>query len=226
MKLHLQVPDSLSDITLKQYADFDKVNIEENQNSIFLMQKVVEIFCKVNLDLTLQIKFQDLQDITKHIFGLLEKETQFVNVFKIDNIEYGFIPKLDDITLGEYIDLDNYLGSWSTMHKAMSVLYRPVEYKKGDRYIIEEYKGTDNSEIMYNAPLNIPLGAMIFFWNLKTELLNLTLNYSQKVLGENLTLEQQQTLAENGVGINQSLHSLQEILNDLKISQNSKQQNV
>ena len=145
MKLHLQVPDSLSDITLKQYADFDKVNIEENQNSIFLMQKVVEIFCKVNLDLTLQIKFQDLQDITKHIFGLLEKETQFVNVFKIDNIEYGFIPKLDDITLGEYIDLDNYLGSWSTMHKAMSVLYRPVEYKKGDRYIIEEYKGTYNS---------------------------------------------------------------------------------
>ncbi len=226
MKLHLQVPDSLSDITLKQYADFDKVNIEENQNSIFLMQKVVEIFCKVNLDLTLQIKFQDLQDITKHIFGLLEKETQFVNVFKIDNIEYGFIPKLDDITLGEYIDLDNYLGSWSTMHKAMSVLYRPVEYKKGDRYIIEEYKGTDNSEIMYNAPLNIPLGAMIFFWNLKTELLNLTLNYSKKVLGENLTSEQQQTLAENGVGINQSLHSLQEILNDLKISQNSKQQNV
>jgi len=226
MKLHLQVPDSLSDITLKQYADFDKVNIEENQNSIFLMQKVVEIFCKVNLDLTLQIKFQDLQDITKHIFGLLEKETQFVNVFKIDNIEYGFIPKLDDITLGEYIDLDNYLGSWSTMHKAMSVLYRPVEYKKGDRYIIEEYKGTDNSEIMYNAPLNIPLGAMIFFWNLKTELLNLTLNYSKKVLGENLTSEQQQTLAENGVGINQSLRSLQEILNDLKISQNSKQQNV
>ena len=226
MKLHLQVPDSLSDITLKQYADFDKVNIEENQNSMFLMQKVVEIFCKVNLDLTLQIKFQDLQDITKHIFGLLEKETQFVNVFKIDNIEYGFIPKLDDITLGEYIDLDNYLGSWSTMHKAMSVLYRPVEYKKGDRYIIEEYKGTDNSEIMYNAPLNIPLGAMIFFWNLKTELLNLTLNYSKKVLGENLTSEQQQTLAENGVGINQSLRSLQEILNDLKISQNSKQQNV
>tara|TARA_B100001059_G_scaffold215403_1_gene232891 strand:- start:3840 stop:4520 length:681 start_codon:yes stop_codon:yes gene_type:complete len=226
MKLHLQVPDSLSDITLKQYADFDKVNIEENQNSIFLMQKVVEIFCKVNLDLTLQIKFQDLQDITKHIFGLLEKETEFVNVFKIDNIEYGFIPKLDDITLGEYIDLDNYLGSWSTMHKAMSVLYRPVEYKKGERYIIEEYKGTDNSDIMHNAPLNIPLGAMIFFWNLKTELLNLTLNYSQKVLGENLTLEQQQTLAENGVGINQSLHSLQEILKDLKISQNSKQQNV
>ena len=226
MKLHLQVPDNLSDITLKQYADFDKVNIEENQNSVFLMQKVVEIFCKVNLDLTLQIKYKDLQDITKHIYGMLEQETEFVSVFKMNSIEYGFIPKLDDITLGEYIDLDNYLGSWKTMNKAMSVLYRPIEYRKGDRYIIQEYKGTEGSEIMYDAPLNIPLGAMIFFWNLKTELLSHTLNYSQKVLGENLTSEQQQTLVENGVGINQSLHSLQEMLKDLKISQNSKQQNV
>lgn len=226
MKLHLQVPDSLSDITLKQYADFDKVNIEENQNSVFLMQKVVEIFCKVNLDLTLQIKYKDLQDITKHIYGMLEQETEFVSVFKMNDIEYGFIPKLDDITLGEYIDLDNYLGSWKTMNKAMSVLYRPIEYRKGERYIIQEYKGTEGSEIMYDAPLNIPLGAMIFFWNLKTELLSHTLNYSQKVLGESLTSEQQQTLEENGVGINQSLHSLQEILKDLKISQNSKQQNV
>jgi hypothetical protein len=190
------------------------------------MQKVVEIFCKVNLDLTLQIKFKDLQDITKHIYKMLEQETEFVSVFKMNDIEYGFIPKLDDITLGEYIDLDNYLGSWKTMNKAMAVLYRPVEYRKGERYIIEEYKGTEGSEIMYDAPLNIPLGAMIFFWNLKTELLSLTLNYSQKVLGENLTLEQQQTLEKNGVGINQSLHSLQEILKDLKISQNSKQQNV
>ena len=226
MKLHLQVPDNLSDITLKQYADFDKVNIEENQNSVFLMQKVVEIFCKVNLDLTLQIKYKDLQDITKHIYGMLEQETEFVSVFKMNSIEYGFIPKLDDITLGEYIDLDNYLGSWKTMNKAMSVLYRPIEYRKGDRYIIQEYKGTEGSEIMNDAPLNIPLGAMIFFWNLKTELLSHTLNYSQKVLGENLTSEQQQTLVENGVGINQSLHSLQEMLKDLKISQNSKQQNV
>ncbi len=226
MKLHLQVPDNLSDITLKQYADFDKVNIEENQNSVFLMQKVVEIFCKVNLDLTLQIKYKDLQDITKHIYGMLEQETEFVSVFKMNSIEYGFIPKLDDITLGEYIDLDNYLGSWKTMNKAMSVLYRPIEYRKGDRYIIQEYKGTEGSEIMNDAPLNIPLGAMIFFLNLKTELLSHTLNYSQKVLGENLTLEQQQTLVENGVGINQSLHSLQEMLKDLKISQNSKQQNV
>tara|TARA_B100001059_G_C17838421_1_gene590021 strand:- start:6620 stop:7291 length:672 start_codon:yes stop_codon:yes gene_type:complete len=221
MKLHLQIPDTIKDITLRQYMEFDKINIESNQDTTFLMQKTVEIFCKVNLDLTLQIKFNDLRDITNHIYKLLEQETDLVTVFKINNVEYGFIPKLDDITLGEYIDLDTYLGSWKNMHKAMSILYRPVEYKKGDRYLIEDYKGTDNAEKMLDVSLDVPLGAMVFFWNLRNELLSLSLNYSQQALGENLTSEQLQTLEVNGVGINQSLHSLTSILNDLKISQNS-----
>ena len=221
MKLHLQIPDTIKDITLRQYMDFDKINVENNKDSTFLMQKTVEIFCKVDLELTLQIKFNDLRDITNHIYKLLEQETDLVPVFKLDNIEYGFIPKLDDITLGEYIDLDTYLGSWQNMHKAMSILYRPVVYKKGERYLIQDYDGTDNASKMLDVSLNVPLGAMVFFWNLRSELLSLSLNYSQKALGENLTLEQLQTLEVNGVGINQSLHSLTSILNDLKISQNS-----
>ena len=222
MKLQLQIPDTIQDITLRQYMEFDKINIEGNQDSTFLMQKTVEIFCNVSLDLTLQIKFNDLRDITNHIYSLLEKETDLVPVFKLDDIEYGFIPKLDDITLGEYIDLDNYLGSWKNMHKAMSILYRPIEYRKAERYIIEDYNGTDSATKMFDVPLNIPLGAMVFFWNLRSELLSLSLNYTRKELGENLTSEQLQTLEVNGVGINQSLHSLTEILNDLKISQNSR----
>jgi hypothetical protein len=220
MKLHLQIPDSIKDITLKQYMDFERVNIEGNQDSIFLMQKTVEIFCNVNLDLTLQIKYNDLKEITNHIYSLLEKDTDLVTVFKLEDIEYGFIPKLDDITLGEYIDLDTYLGSWKNMHKAMSILYRPIEYRKGNRYLIEDYKGTDDADKMLNVSLDVPLGAMVFFWNLRSELLSLSLNYSRQALGENLTSEQLQTLEVNGVGINQSLHSLTAILNDLKISQN------
>lgn len=220
MKLHLQIPDSIKDITLKQYMDFERVNIEGNQDSIFLMQKTVEIFCNVNLDLTLQIKYNDLKEITNHIYSLLEKDTDLVTVFKLEDIEYGFIPKLDDITLGEYIDLDTYLGSWKNMHKAMSILYRPIEYRKGDRYLIEDYKGTGDADKMLNVSLDVPLGAMVFFWNLRSELLSLSLNYSRQALGENLTSEQLQTLEVNGVGINQSLHSLTAILKDLKISQN------
>ena len=219
MKLKLQIPDSLNDITLEQYIEFDKINIEGNKDTTFLMQKTVEIFCKVNLDLTLQIKYTDLADITNHIYKILDEVPELVSVFKMESIEYGFIPKLDDITLGEYIDLDSYLGNWSSMHKAMSVLYRPVTYRKGNRYLIEDYDGSKFADKMLKMPLGITIGAMVFFWSLKKELLNLSLNCLKEEMGENLTSEQLKALEQNGVGINQSLHSLTEILNDLKISQ-------
>lgn len=221
MKLKLQIPDSLDDITLEQYIEFDKINIDSNKETTFLMQKTIEIFCKVDLDLTLQIKYNDLVDITNHIYDVLNQVPDIVTVFKMDDIEYGFIPKLDDITLGEYIDLDTYLGDWYNMHKAMSVLYRPVTYRKGERYVIEPYDGSKYAVEMLKMPLSITIGAMVFFWNLKKELLNLTLNCLKEEIGENLTSEQLKALELNGVGINQSLHSLTEILSDLKISQNS-----
>lgn len=226
MKLKLNVPDTLNDITLAQYVEFDKVNVDGNQDTVFLMQKTVEIFCRVNLDLTLQIKYNDLVDITQHIYSLLESSPDLTPIFKIDDVEYGFIPKLDDITLGEYIDLDSYLGDWQQMNKAMSVLYRPITFRKEERYLIEDYDGSKYADIMQYAPLGVVIGAMVFFWDLKNELLNLSLNSLEMEMGENLTTEQLKTLEVNGVGISQSLHSLTEILKDLKISQNSMQSNV
>lgn len=221
MKLHLQVPDTLNDITLAQYIEFDKVNIEGNHDTVFLMQKTVEIFCRVNLELTLHIKYNDLVDITNHIYKLLDSSPDLIPIFHLNGVEYGFIPKLDDITLGEYIDLDNYMGHWEDMAKAMSVMYRPIIFRKGERYLIEEYDGSKYAEVMYSAPLSVVLSAMVFFYNLKKELLNLSLNCLKQEMGENLTMAQLKTLEVNGVGINQSLRYLTEMLNDLRISQNS-----
>ena len=45
-------------------------------------------------------------------------------------VKFGFMPKLDDISLGEFIDLDKYISDWQQMHKALSVLYRPVVFEK------------------------------------------------------------------------------------------------
>lgn len=42
----------------------------------------------------------------------------------------GFLPKLDEITLGEFIDVESNIGDWQNIHKAMAVLYRPVNFRK------------------------------------------------------------------------------------------------
>ena len=54
-------------------------------------------------------------------------------------VEYGFIPDLDEVSLGEYIDLDNNASKWEQMHVAMNVLYRPIKTSKVGKYNIEEY---------------------------------------------------------------------------------------
>lgn len=220
MKLHINIPDTLDNITLEQYQKFEKINTKENQGSVFLMQKMIEIFCNVELELTRHIKYKDLISIVDHINKILASEPELITTFKLNNIQFGFIPNLDNITLGEYIDLDNYLGSWETMHKAMSVLYRPVTLKKDNRYLIEEYEGSIYEEQMLKSPLSVSISAMVFFWGLNGELLNFTLKYLKKEMGNNLSQEQLKALEQNGVGINQSLHSLEEILKDLNISQN------
>ena len=49
MKVKIQVPTSLSEITLEQYQKFNKINTEENQNTNFILHKTVEIFCGLDL---------------------------------------------------------------------------------------------------------------------------------------------------------------------------------
>ena len=220
MKLDIYIPEELSDITLGQYQKFAKINTGENDNTSFLLHKMVEIFCNIDLKDIAKIKYTYVNNIVSEINKMFDVKTSLIPIFKMGGIDYGFIPKLDDITLGEYIDLDNTLGDWETMHKAMSVLYRPVKFQKGHRYQIEDYTGMENAERMKNMPLDVVMGSLVFFWILKNELLKNTLKYLSKEMTENLTTQQQATLVENGDGINLSTDWLKEILLDLKTLQN------
>ncbi len=220
MKVDIQIPSNLSEVTLEQYQKFTKLNTDENQDSSFLMHKTVEIFCNLNLQDIAKVKFTYVQEILNDINNLFEKKQDLIPTFTHRGIEYGLIPVLDDMTLGEYVDLDENFTDWDTMHKAMTVLYRPVTLKKGDRYQIEEYNGLDNAETMKQIPLDVVMGCMFFFWNLNEELLKTTLNYLNQEIPKELTTEQLQTLVKSGGGINQSMDSLKEMLDDLNISLN------
>lgn len=219
MKVQITVPDSLKDITLDQYQRFEKINTEENKDSSFLLQKMIEIFCNLNLKDVANIKYNSVQEITNHLNKVFEAKTEFITTFKLKGIEFGFIPELDNITLGEYIDLDTYLGDWDNMDKAMSVLYRPITNKNKNRYTIEDYKESDNNKLLKYIPLNIVMGSLVFFWNLNNELLQTTLRYLNKE-AKKMNMEQLQVLDENGDGYPLYMHSLEKMLPNLKILQN------
>ena len=217
MKIQIQVPTSLSEITLDQYQRFNKINTEENQDTNFLMHKTVEIFCGLELKDIAKIKMQSVKSVLKDIDNIFADKPDLISTFKLRGTEYGFIPKLDDISLGEYIDLDDSFTEWDDMHKAMAVLYRPITMRKGDKYLIEEYNGTDDAEIMKQMRLDVVMGAMVFFYNLNNELLQTILNYLNREVPNQMNTSQLQTLERNGVGINQSMDLLKEMLPNLMV---------
>ncbi len=212
MKIDIYIPEKLSDITLEQYQKFEKLNTVDNQNSNFLLHKMVEIFCRLDLKDIARIKYKYVNSIVSDLNSMFNVKTELIPTFNLKGVEYGFIPKLDDITLGEYIDLDSSISDWETMHKAMAVLYRPITLKKDDRYQIEEYTAKEDTEKFKDTPLDVVMGCLVFFYSLNNELLQTTLKYLAKEMKENLTTQQRQALEESGVGINQSMDWLREML--------------
>jgi len=212
MKLEINVPENLNEITLEQYQRFDKINTEENQDSNFLLHKTVEIFCGLELKDIATIRVNSIKEILGDIDKVFSEKTDLVPTFTLDGIEYGFIPNLDDMTIGEFIDLDENLTDWETIHKAMSVLYRPINYKKEDKYLIEEYTGLDKAELFKKMPLGIVMGAMVFFYRLNNELLEITLNYLKREAPNQMNTESLAALERSGVGSSRFMDSLRVML--------------
>lgn len=216
MKVDLIVPNSLKEITLKQYQKFIKIQ-KENDDPYFLQCKMIEIFCNLDSNAVRNIKLSDADKIVNVLNLMFEEKPKLINTFKLGKIEYGFIPKLEDISLGEYVDLDTYMGDWDNMHIAMNVLYRPITEKIKDKYLIEDYN-TESKDKLDEIPLDVVLGSVFFLYNLGMELSTVMLNYLEEEEVNNLM--QQQTFQKNGDGIKVSLDLLKEILQDLKISLN------
>lgn len=214
MKIELTIPTTLNDIKLAQYQKFLSI-AKDNEESEFLQQKMVQLFCGIDLKDVAQIRYKDVAEITANINNLFTKDNQFIQRFKMGGVEFGFIPNLDEMSTGEYMDLDTYITDWDTMHNAMAVLYRPITNKMGNKYQIEEYKGSITyADVMRHAPLDVVLGAMVFFYNLGNDLLKSTVNYLEKNQ-EVQDILTKHNLENVGDGIQVSMLLLKETLEDL-----------
>ena len=214
MKIELTIPTSLNEIKLAQYQKFLSI-VKDNEESEFLQQKMVQIFCGIDLKDVASIRYKDVVEINQNINNLFTKENKFIQRFKMGGVEFGFIPNLDEMSTGEYMDLDAYITDWDTMHNAMAVLYRPITNKLGTKYNIEEYKGSVTyADVMRHAPLDVVLGAMVFFYNLGNDLLSSTINYLEKNQEVQNILNKHNS-ENDGDGIQVSMLLLKETLEDL-----------
>ena len=219
--IKLKLPLSLNAIKLKDFQKYVKI-LEANPDADkdFLDIKLMEIFCSLKYANISSLPLGIFDETVMILSNMFQSKTPLVNRFKMIGsdgveVEFGFIPNLDNITMGEYIDLTNYLGDIDDMHKAMAVLYRPIHpsYEGRDSYRISSYQGTSAySEILKDMPLDIAIGAKVFFWTLGKKLSILMTSFFQREAQEKMELseEEKKDLIASMHGIKNSM-LLQEV---------------
>jgi len=221
----LSVPTSLDDVQLWQYQEY--LSVVDNEDVQYVNKKLIELFCGVDMDEVDSIPLVEVEKVLEVLKMAFEEERELVKHFTLRDVEFGFIPKLDNISLGEFIDLENTITDWQEIHKAMAVLYRPVNFKKGDKYTIAPYSPNEEiEEIMKEMPLSATMSAMVFFYRLGIQLSKATLRYTEMTLKKEGNTQLRQALEQNGVGINLFMESLEETYLNLTKLQHNRSTNV
>ena len=229
LDFEVKVPQRLSAIKLNQYQQYLKIlkGIEKdsesisNESSEFLNLKSLEIFCGLQLKDSYKLPLSVFDSVLGQLAECFKEQTPRVDRFTMTDaagktIEFGLIPNISEMSFGEYYDLDSYVQDWETMHKAMAVLYRPVVLDTKGKYLIEEYEGSSKwSDVMAEMPVNVALGAYVFFYRLGSKLSKHTMNYLLEEALDKGDSTSQPTSERSGDGISQFMLWQEEMLQGL-----------
>jgi hypothetical protein len=163
-------------------------------------KRKIQIFTGLERNRIDLIDTKDYNEIINQIDLALNQTVEFKPTFFIKDVEFGFIPNLDKMSQGQFIDLSIYGTDVKELHKLMAVLFRPIKNKDAvGNYSIINYQGTKQySDLMKHMPLSIVNGALVFFSSLANELVS----YTEKYMAvEQAKAEAHRTTLKNGGGM-------------------------
>ena len=200
---------------------------EGAEDSDFVKQKMLEVFCGVDLNTITTIPLKTFDELVGYLSELLSDRCDRVNKFKLKGtdgveVQFGLIPNLDEMSYGEHQDIEKYLFDTKNLHRAMAVLYRPVLWNKGDAYHIERYRGSEHlADVMKDCPLDVFFGVQVFFYNLARKLGLYTMDYTLQELLTKEEMTSSNHSEESGEITKQSILSHKAMLEDLMRLQDS-----
>lgn len=198
--MKITLPESIADITLHQFQLYNELLEREDLDAYNFNKRKIQIFTGLERKRIELVSANDYDEIINQIDLALNQTVEFKPTFFIKDVEFGFIPNFDKMTIGEFIDVSEYGTDVNKMHQLMAVLFRPIKKKDAlGNYEIIKYKGTKQySDIMKHMPLSIVNGSLVFFSSLANELVSYTAKYMQE--GQAKEKAQPITLL-NGVGM-------------------------
>tara|TARA_R110002020_G_scaffold183_1_gene898 strand:+ start:1229 stop:1870 length:642 start_codon:yes stop_codon:yes gene_type:complete len=192
---------SWSDVTLEKWVKLVDLHKGSRSNEAL---KTISALSDIPKKLINELGIKDVAIIMDKIAELQRKsDGRLRNVITVEGKDYGFHANLEDITLGEWADIETFikLGVEKQMPEIMAVLYRPIIERKNDKYVIEAYDGniTIRAEEFKKMKAEQVQSAMVFFWNLGNELLKILPLYLTERMKKIQELLKDRTLQTNGV---------------------------
>jgi hypothetical protein len=104
------VPSSLKDIKLSQYKEYldlvEQATEEEFKNG-YLKAKKIQLFCGLTMEEVLNIQATSVNSISDMIDDVLNSKSDRIEKVKLGGKVFGWLPKLDDMSYGELLDVNN-----------------------------------------------------------------------------------------------------------------------
>tara|TARA_R110000823_G_scaffold2713_6_gene10942 strand:- start:141 stop:698 length:558 start_codon:yes stop_codon:yes gene_type:complete len=164
--MKITVPDSLADITVKQYKLLAEIEFKEDSTEWII--ESISLLCGLSKEQVGSLTMPEVEKISKVIARLNNADKnnqQLKKKIKYKGKKYGFHPNLSKLTVGEFADLETYCGDgfFDNLNEILCILYRPIKTEGGDFYTIEKYKGDVFPNYWDNLKMDVVLGAVNFF---------------------------------------------------------------
>tara|TARA_R100001460_G_C3486718_1_gene168877 strand:- start:63 stop:707 length:645 start_codon:yes stop_codon:yes gene_type:complete len=166
--------NSWSDVTLDKWVKL--ISVKERTKSEEALE-IISTLSDMPIKLIKELSINDVAIILQKVAKLQEEtKSNLKKIIKINDVKYGFHPNLEEITIGEYADIETYFknGIENNLPKLMAVLYRPITEIDGDNYSIEAYGKSDlrmRAEKFKKMKAEDVNNALVFFWTFVKELL-------------------------------------------------------
>lgn len=164
------VPTALDEIPLAVFQQYQQ--LPDDMSDVDRAMNAISIICNISLTDIAQMPLTAMNRVLDLLKVTLDEQPKFQQTFTLNGVEYGFIPNLDELTTGEFIDIESYQKDPADLWKVMSVLYRPITDKgQNGRYLIESYTGDMRNDFKM-MPTGVAMGALVFFYTIGNDLLN------------------------------------------------------
>ena len=193
-----------SEVTLEKWLKIIDFELDTKSEEAV---ETIALFSTLPKKMINQLALSDVAIIMDKIGELQSnQDTKLKNIIEINGVEYGFMPDLSSITLGEYADIEQFIKNGVEKHlpELMAVLYRPIKKKNNNEfYVIDAYDGDIRlrAEEMKQMLSEQVQSALVFFYHFVKVLYEILPSYLTEKLKEMKMQLRQKTLAANGLGL-------------------------